>query len=795
MVRSHNAHSAGQSEEPSVVHIGLETPSTRPSGLNRYLENLHSHLRSCGVKSSVVAVGDVCEPYQGYTIASSAAASLGFRLMRVWWYGLRSRSQDVLDAHFALYGLAPVLVAKARRQRVVVHFQGPWADESRAAGGREWVSKLKRTIEGMVYRRADRCVVLSEAFGDLLNRKYRIPKWALRVIPPGVDLKHFSPGDQGQARSNLGVDRDLWVALSVRRLVPRMGIDVLLEAWAIFLRTADRPVQLLIVGDGPELPRLARLVASEDLAGTVRLLGGVSDESLVSCYRAANVSLVPSIALEGFGLVVLESLACGTPVIGSSEGGLPEVLLPLDERLVVPSGDALRLARALSAALQGAGWLPASNACRKYAEKFSWESVARQHIDLYGFGKPRRNADPVLTRKIKRSPRVVVLDHTAQLSGGELAIARLLSALKDVDIHVVLGEEGPLSELLHQRDVSVEVLSMPGSWRRIRKDAVANTVGGAIRAIAGSFYIIRVIRRLLALRPDIVHTNSLKAAIYGGIAARLLGIPCLWHIRDRVERDYLPSRAVTLIRLLARTLPSQVVANSGSTLASLHLPECMGQVIPSPIEVEPRHGARDQGALRIADEEDVLLRIGMVGRIAPWKGQDLFLRAFAEAFPDNGHSAIVIGAPMFGEQAFLGYLRTLAADLGIEGRVEFRGFQENIERELSSLDMLVHASRIPEPFGQVVSEGMAAGLAVIAANAGGPAEMITAGVDGLLYTPGSISELAEHLRQLSYHSELRSRLGRRAMASVERFRPEVIAQRMRTVYEEMLVGSGRFKDS
>src|SRR5439155_21019634 len=94
---------------------------------------------------------------------------------------------------------------------------------------------------------------------------------------------------------------------------------------------------------------------------------------------------------------------------------------------------------------------------------------------------------------------------------------------------------------------------------------------------------------------------------------------------------------------------------------------------------------------------DDVLRIGIVGRIARWKGQHVFLEAFAAAFPHDGARAVVVGAPLFGEEDYERELRTLVTHLGLDDRVEFRGFQEDVADALSELDVLVHASVIPEP--------------------------------------------------------------------------------------------------
>jgi glycosyltransferase involved in cell wall biosynthesis len=118
--------------------------------------------------------------------------------------------------------------------------------------------------------------------------------------------------------------------------------------------------------------------------------------------------------------------------------------------------------------------------------------------------------------------------------------------------------------------------------------------------------------------------------------------------------------------------------------------------------------------------------------------------------------------------------------------VTFVGFTEHVERELAGLDILVHASVVPEPFGQVVVEGMAAGLAVIASAAGGPLEIITPELDGLLAPPGDVAALAASLRRLSGDAALRERLGQAAVLRALDFGPGPIGDRVQQLYRDLL---------
>ncbi|HET7489513.1 MAG TPA: glycosyltransferase [Acidimicrobiales bacterium] len=754
---------------PRPVLLGIEWYTDNPGGLHRYLADLLGALRGEGAAAGAVVLGPATDAPVGVLAAAPAGSSLPRRL---WTYACAARraaaGADVVDAHFALFALWPVTAGRLRRLPLVVHFQGPWAEESVSdRKGGDAAAAVRRGVERVVYRRASEIIVLSAAFKRVIVERYGVAPWLVSVVPPGVDLARFSPGDRAAARTLLGLDAASPVAVAVRRLVPRTGVDVLLRAWADVSGGVPRAV-LALVGDGPERGSLEALASRLGVEDSVRFLGVVDEDALVAAYRAADLAVVPSVELEGFGLVVLEALACGVPVLATDVGGLPEALRPLDPALVVPAGDAGALAGRLGALLGEAAARPPPERCRTYAEGFSWGAVARRHVEIYA-----RAADPSASRKV----RVVYLDHCARLSGGELALLRLLPALEGVDAHVILAEDGPLVARLVSAGISVEVVPMAERARGLGRQAVspaALPLGSALRASA---YTARVARRLRALRPDLVHTNSLKAALYGAAAGRLAGVPVVWHVRDRIDADYLPASAVRLVRGLARRLPAAVVANSRTTMATLGPLTVPAEVVYSPVHVH--NGPRTGG--------DVL-RVGIVGRIAEWKGQGTFLRAFAAAFPDGGTEAAVVGAPLFGEEDEEQRLRHLAGELGIADRVEFRGWRDDVGAELARLDVLVHASTLAEPFGNVVVEGMAAGLPVVAAGAGGPAEVITDGVDGLLYPPGDVGSLADRLRDLAADAVRRRSLGAAARSRAAAFAPPVIAAQLEALYRRVLTG-------
>jgi glycosyltransferase involved in cell wall biosynthesis len=377
----------------------------------------------------------------------------------------------------------------------------------------------------------------------------------------------------------------------------------------------------------------------------------------------------------------------------------------------------------------------------------------------------------------------VVVDHVARLSGAEIALARVLPALGEyVHVHVILGEDGPLVAQLRDSGIEVEVLALSAAAGDTRKETVTATGVplSAARATAG--YVLRLRRRLRELQPDVLHTNSLKSALYGGLAGRAAGVPVLWHVRDRIAPDYLPGAAVRLVRVAAMVLPSAVVTPSELTMATLPSRPAIRAVVPDSVDPPPDAGAR------AGDPHP--FRVGIVGRLAEWKGQHVAVEAFVRAFPAGDAELWVIGEAMFGEVSYADRLRRQIQSLGLGDRIELRGFRGDIWAELAQLDVLVHASTSPEPFGQVVIEGMAAGLPVIAAVPGGPAEIMVDGVDGLLTPSGSVEGLAAALVRLAGDPELRDRLGRNARTTAARYTPARTAQGLLEVYRQM-AGQGR----
>jgi len=288
---------------------------------------------------------------------------------------------SIVVSHFALY--ASALLPQLAGLKHVVHFHGPWAIESAIEGKGRFNVTFKRLIERAVYSSANAFITLSEAFRKVVVAEYKVNCELVHVIPPAVNLQRFVPGDRQQARERLGWPQNATILLCVRRLARRMGLDVLVEA---FKQVAGaHPDSLLFFGGSGALrDELNSQIASAGLAKRVRLLGFIPDENLATAYQAADLSIMPSQSLEGFGLSTLESLACGTPVVVAPVGGLPESVEALDTKLILRDKGSESIAEWLDSFLSGKLTLPVAEECRRYVElNFSWLSIAQRIKKVY----------------------------------------------------------------------------------------------------------------------------------------------------------------------------------------------------------------------------------------------------------------------------------------------------------------------------------------------------------------------------------------------------------------------------
>lgn len=357
-------------------------------GADRVFAALMRHLSGPSTSVRGVVVGSaptLSEP--GATVSGIASETDG-----LWtrWRAVRRcvkndfavQSPDVVAGHFALY-TAPVLDL-LRDTPTVVHFHGPWAAESAAEGESLLKTRIKALLERLTYRSGHRFIVLSDAFRTVLCTRYGISDDRVHVVPGGIDADRFSlDASPSTARERLGWPTNRPIILSVRRLARRMGLSNLITAMERVVQ-AHPDALLLIAGKGPLREELAAMIEAKNLEQHVRLLGFVPEADLPFAYRAATLSIVPTVEHEGFGLITIESLAAGTPVLVTPVGGLPETVRNLSRNLILPDAETETVGTALVSALDGSLSLPGPEQCRHYARsRFDWPVIASKVRDVY----------------------------------------------------------------------------------------------------------------------------------------------------------------------------------------------------------------------------------------------------------------------------------------------------------------------------------------------------------------------------------------------------------------------------
>jgi glycosyltransferase involved in cell wall biosynthesis/SAM-dependent methyltransferase len=382
--------------------------------------------------------------------------------------------------------------------------------------------KLTRALESRVVRRAHSVIVLSEFMQDeaiALGAR----RESITVLPGGIDTERFSPGPPV---ADPWAEQDGPLLFTARRLVPRTGVSELVEAFAQVVREVPG-ARLALAGRGPLEADIRSRVQALGLKDRVRLLGWVSEEELVGWYRAADLVVMPTQELEGFGLTTAEALACGTPVVGTPAGANPEVLRRLDASLITRDATPTAMAETVTAVLSDPERLAALAARARAAVHpvLGWSSLADRYLALYepcrpaaavAGGRGRRTARSATARSTPRQiDRELAEILRSPTSGARLVVAegRLCSddgreAYPVVDgVPILLPPEGAFSPEAY---VQVEQ-AKPGIARRLRSRARSLLPSLSHNLSAG-----RNFARMRGLLHEACPTGAARVLVVGG---------------------------------------------------------------------------------------------------------------------------------------------------------------------------------------------------------------------------------------------------------------------------------------
>jgi D-inositol-3-phosphate glycosyltransferase len=305
---------------------------------------------------------------------------------------------DIIHSHYWMSGLAAEQLSDAWGGTPIVHmFHTLGEMKNRVARSEDEKAGEDRLAgERQVLRRANRIVVATLAELTQLRFLYRADANKMTVIPPGVDIGHFYPIPSDEAKQFIGLKPEDRMILFVGRIEPLKGVDTLIQAMSCLdlgLPDEDHPVHLAIIGGDPdvdpkemsvEMTRLQKMCDDLCMGGMVVFLGKRAQDTLPYYYSAAEVLVMPSL-YESFGMVALEAMSCGTPVIASEVGGLGYLVQDGITGYTVPDSDPEMLCEKLSILLGNTELKnEMGQRAASYATDYAWEKIATSIIKVYG---------------------------------------------------------------------------------------------------------------------------------------------------------------------------------------------------------------------------------------------------------------------------------------------------------------------------------------------------------------------------------------------------------------------------
>ena len=390
--------------------------------------------------------------------------------------------------------------------------------------------------------------------------------------------------------------------------------------------------------------------------------------------------------------------------------------------------------------------------------------------------------------------KVGFLEESAQIGGAEVNVLNLVKRLdpSSIDTVVICPFEGLFTTKVREVGGKVALVRRAPLFSTsvlLRGKKISNPLammGNFVSFFISAWLLARYLRRE---RVDILHTNSMLTHFYGALAARLVGVPCLWHVQDIVDEHQFFGILKRALNSCGRLFPQRIVVVSKSVADMFDPPaRCKVRVIYNGTEVVS-HSSNGTGE-RIRNELGIDLQdpvVGIVGRIVHWKGHQDFLRAARQVYRQIPRCRfLVVGDTSFGSRIYERRIRKLVTKLGLERVVIFTGFRVDVPDLIATMDVVVNASELPEPFGLSVVEAMAGSKPVVATNGGGISEIVVNGVTGTLVPMKDVIALERAIVDLLQAPKKRLTMGLAGKRRVEKlFTLDRFVQEMSQEYLEL----------
>lgn len=351
-----------------------------------------------------------------------------------------------------------------------------------------------------------------------------------------------------------------------------------------------------------------------------------------------------------------------------------------------------------------------------------------------------------------RTPRVLFLDHSSQMSGAEQMLLVIVDRYRESSA-VRLFEDGPLRGRLEALGVRTHLPSKSADFSAIKRDR------SLLLALPMAGALVRVILDIVQCGRayDVLYANSEKAFVLGAVAAAIARRPLIWHLHDILAPAHFGYTNRKLVVALANAFATRVIVPSRAAaqafIASGGRPDRVRLVVNGLVLDQSDLGSDDDNRRALGLPEGFLF--GVFSRLCPWKGQHVAIECLVHL---PGACCVIVGAALFGEHAYAEELRRLACRLGVAERVIFLGHRDDVPRVMRAVDVVVHPSVAPEPFGRTIVEAMLVARPVISTRTGATPETVLDDETGLLVEPDRPVELARALDRLRTNPALAQKL-------------------------------------
>lgn len=698
-------------------------------------------------------------------------------LIKLWRF-FRQHDADVIHVHSSKAGALGRLAALAAKRRPVIYTPHAFSflDSTKRLSSR-FFFLVERALAGCT----DHLVAVSDSESRLTMERGLLPEHRISVVANGISIAKGSEsgfrdsklGGPDQPRLRLGAigrfesQKDPMSTLRLAETLKQRGLDF----------------ELRMLGDGSMLDACRRFCQAVGLNEQIQFLGHVSDPS--EFYRSIDV-LVSTARYEGLPYSLLDASMLKLPIVAFDVVGVHDLIRTGENGVLVSQGDISALARSVERLAQEPALRAkmGEQANRIVSQDFRLDHQVDGLIRLYhSVVRKKRNVRAVPEPPPIPSPsdrrRVLFVSHTGHLGGAERSLLELIRSLNG-RVEAVLACPYP-SELAEsaQPYSSLLPLSVP-SLDRPR---------GIIKAIKLLYKLRRASSQLSYWmnqhRIQLVHSNSTKAQLLVGKAARRNRIPSVWH-----WRDFYDNRRIN--RFLTKTTDRSIAISKSvynfayeQTEQKKNL-QIVKNGIPDYWPSESQSALNSWRAVRSLEDSAVV--VAVVGQLIPRKNHEDVICAARQAIQAQPNLQFVFAYPQNDSLSVAAErrLRSLIWNAEMDGHFHLLRYQPDITELMTSSDILVIPSQ-REPFGRVAVEAMMARRPVIAYDVDGLSEIVVDGQTGRLIEPNNIEQLSSAIAELASDRTLCEKMGRAGRERAHReFNVTRVASEVMEIYEQMI---------